>query len=133
MRLTTPDDADLPQVAVRDDVDPDYLVLVRPRIEAPRDPLMVLLQEQGLSPLAVSILRHVQNLEADDSFQGILSVESLATIVDTAYRIVRTEVKRLLEDGYLAVDHQEATFSGVLDLLGPRLTTRGVAVLATPT
>lgn len=30
MRLTTPDEADLPQVAVRDDVDADELVLVRP-------------------------------------------------------------------------------------------------------
>lgn len=30
MELTTPDDADLPQMAVRDDVDPDELVLVIP-------------------------------------------------------------------------------------------------------
>jgi hypothetical protein len=83
MRLTTPDDADLPHVIVRDDVDADELVLVRPPGATPAaDPSPVLLQEYGLSPLAVALLRHVQNLEADEGFAGMLSSDAAAAAVD---------------------------------------------------
>lgn len=132
MRLTTPEDADLPQVAVRDDVDADELVLVRPSSATPAaDPSLALLQEHGLSPLAVALLRHVQNLEADESFPGILSSDSAAAIVDATPRAVKTELKRLLEDGYLTASDQAEDLGGGFDLAGPRLTMRGVAAVAT--
>ncbi|SHN52761.1 CHAT domain-containing protein [Geodermatophilus obscurus] len=134
MRLTTPEDADLPQVAVRDDVDPDELVLVRPPGATPSaDPSLVLLQEHGLSPLAVALLRHVQNLEADESFPGVLSSAAAAAAVDATPRAVITELKRLLEDGYLAASDQAEDFDGGFDVAEPRLTTRGVAAVATRT
>ncbi len=131
MRLTTPEDADLPQVAVRDDVDADQLVLVRPPGGPPApDPPLTLLREHGLSPLAVALLRHVQDLEADDSSAGVLSSHVVAAALAAAPRLVKTELKRLLEDGYLAAGAQEEDYSGGFDLAAPRLTTRGVAVLA---
>ncbi len=131
MRLTTPEDADLPQVVFRDDVDPDDLVLVRPQgAELARDPSIALLQERGLVPLAVAILRHVQNLESDESFPGVLSCDAAADAVGAAPRSVRTELKRLLDDGYLAADDQAEDQGGGFDLAAPRLTTRGVAALA---
>jgi hypothetical protein len=118
MRFSTPDDADLPQVAVRDDVDANELVLVRLR------------QEYGLSPLATTILRHIQQLEADESFSGVLSVDSIAATLGMGPRVVKTEFKRLLGDGYLTADDQAEDYGGGMDLASPRLTTRGVAALA---
>lgn len=71
-------------------------------------PFLVLLQEHGLSPLAVALLRHVQDLEADDSFAGVLSSDAAAAAIGAAPHLVRTELKRLLEDGFLAaVDQAE--------------------------
>lgn len=81
MRLTALEDADLPQVAVRDDVDADALVLVRPDGSTPEvDPSLVLLQEHGLSSLAVAVLRHVQSLEVDERFAGVLSGDGAAAV-----------------------------------------------------
>jgi len=132
MRLASPEDADLPQVAVRDDVDADELVLVRPPGATPAvDPSLLLLHEYGLSPLAVALLRHVQDLEADDSFPGVLSSDAAAAAVDATPRAVRTELKRLLEGGYLAASDQAEDLDGGFDLAEPRLTTRGVAAVAT--
>lgn len=135
MRLTTPEDADLPQVVVRDDVDADGLVLVRPAgaIPAAPDPEVVLLQEHGLSPLAVALLRYVQHLEADESFSGVLNSTAAAVVVDATPRAVKIELKRLLDDGCLAASDQVEDQSGDLDLAEPRLTTRGVAAVAART
>jgi hypothetical protein len=134
MRLTTPEDADLPQVVVRDDVDADVLVLVRPgAAPAAQDPSIVLLQELGLSPLAVALLRHVQHLEADDSFSSVLSDTAAAAAVGATPHSVKIELKRLLDDGYLAASDRLEDLGGGLDLAEPRLTTRGVAAVAAPT
>jgi hypothetical protein len=132
MRLTTPEDADLPQVVVRDDVEADGLVLVRPPGATPAamDPSLVLLQEHGLGPLPVALLRHVQSLEADESFPGVLSSTAAAAAVDATPRAVKIELKRLVDDGYLAASAQLEDLGGGLDLVEPRLTTRGVAVVA---
>lgn len=135
MRLTTPEDADLPHVAVRDDVDADALVLVRPPGATPAaaDPYLVLLQEHGLSPLAAALLRHVQHLEADESFSGVLSSAAAAAAVDATTRAVKIELKRLLDDDYLAASDRIEDLGGDLDLAEPRLTTRGVAAVAART
>lgn len=135
MRLTTPDDADLPQIAVREDVDVDELVLVQPpgATSTAPDPLLVLLQEHGLSPLAVALLRHVQVLEADESFSGVLSHSAAAAAVNATPRAVKIELKRLLDDGYLAASDQAEDLGGGLYLAEPRLTTRGVAAVAART
>lgn len=130
MQITTSDDADLPQVAVRDDVDADELVLVDPPGAAPApEPALVLLPEHGLSPLAVAILRHVQALEADDFFPGVLTADAVAAAVDSTPRTVKIELKRLLEDCYLTAADQAEDLAGGFDLDTSRLTTRG-AVLA---
>lgn len=135
MRLTTPEDADLPQVVVRDDVEADELVLVRPPGTTPKamDPSLVLLHQHGLSPLAVALLRYVQHLEADESFPGVLSSTAAAAAVDATPRAVKIEMKRLLDDGYLAASDQVEDQGGDLDLAEPRLTTRGVAAVAART
>lgn len=132
MRLTTPEDADLPQVVVRDDVDADVLVLVRPPGATPAasDRSLALLQEHGLSPLAVALLRHVQRLEADESFSDVLSDAAAAAAVGATPRAVKIELKRLLDDGYLAASDRLEDLGGGLDLAQPRLTTRGVAAVA---
>lgn len=131
MQITTPDDADLPQLAIRDDINIDELVLVDPPGAAPTavDPALVLLQEHGLSPLAGAIMRHVQALEADSSF-SVLSADAVALAVGNTSGMVKTELKRLLGDGYLASADQAEDFDGGFDLFAPRLTTRGVAALA---
>lgn len=53
-----------------------------------------------------------------------LSAAAAAASFDATSRHVKTEMKRLLEDGYLAVDDQVADFDGGFELSGPRLTTR---------
>jgi hypothetical protein len=131
MRLTTPEDADLPRVAVRDDIDADVLVLVRPDGPTPKmDLSLLLLQEHGLSPSAVTLLRHVQSLEADGRFSGVVSGGGTAVALDMPSRAVRIELERLLDDGYLAASDRAEDYDGSFDFVEPRLTTRGVAALA---
>jgi hypothetical protein len=131
MRLTTPDDADPPQVALRDDIDADSLVLVRPpRSEPPADPAHALLRTHGLSPLAAALLRHVQNLESDQVFAGVLSDTDAALAADSTPHAARNELKRLLSSGYLEGGYEADDLGGGYDISDPRLTTRGVAAIA---
>ena len=131
MRLTTPDDADLPQVAMRDDIDADSLVLVRPPgTEPSADPAHALLRTHGLSPLAASLLRHVQTLESDEAFAGVLTDVDAAAAVESTPRAVKTELKRLISSGYLQAGDEAEDLGGGYDLSEPRLTTRGVAAIA---
>lgn len=131
MRLTTPDDADLPQVAVRDDIDADSLVLVRPPgTDPPADPAHALLRTHGLSPLAAALLRHVQQLESDEAFAGVLTDTGAAVAVDSTPRAAKNELKRLISSGYLEAGDEAEDFGGGYDLSEPRLTTRGVAAIA---
>ena len=80
--------------------------------------------------MAVALLRHVQVLEADESFSGVLSSTAAAAGVDATPREVKIELKRLLDDGYLVASDQAEDLDGVLDLAEPRLTTQGVAAVA---
>lgn len=132
MRLATPDDADLPQVAMRDDIDADSLVLVRaPGTDRPGDPAHALLRTHGLSPLAAALLRHVQTLESDnEAFAGVLSDVDAAAAVDSTPRAVKNELKRLISSGYLQAGDEAEDLGGGYDLSEPRLTTRGVAAIA---
>jgi hypothetical protein len=111
MRLTTPDDADLPQVAMRDDIDADTLVLVRPPGTEPQaDPAHALLRTHGLSPLAASLLRHVQRLESDEAFAGVLTDIDAAAAVESTPRAVKNELKRLISSGYLQAGEKQRTW-----------------------
>ena len=131
MEATALEDADLPELRVRDDVDVDDLVLVRPPgAQAARDRSTVLLQDHGLGDLAVRLLRHVQSLETDDSFGGVLSSRAVAEDFGVDMVAVRTELQRLVDGGYLTAEHVEQDMAGSVDLAGPRLTTQGVAALA---
>jgi hypothetical protein len=131
MRLTTPDDADLPQVVVRDNVDAGSLVLVRPPgVETADDPAHHLVREHGLSPLAAALLRHIQGLESDEAFAGVLSDSDAAIAVDSTPRAAKNELKRLIGSGYLDVGHEAEDLGGGYDLAEPRLTTLGVSAIA---
>jgi membrane protease YdiL (CAAX protease family) len=77
--------------------------------------------------LAAEILRHIKRLESDDTFEGVLSQETMAQALGKTPRIIRTELKRLLHDGYLRADDQaERLWTAVFDLANPTLTTKGV-------
>jgi len=131
MQVTAVEDADLPQMRVRDGVEADGLVLVRPPgAQSARDRSTVLLHDHGIGPLAVRLLRHVQSLETDGTLGGALSTNAAAAALDVDPTAVRTETRRLLEGGYLATEQTEVDATGALDLLGARLTVEGVAVLA---
>lgn len=131
MEATALGDADLPQLRVRDDISVDELVLVRPPgAQAARERSTVLLQDHGLTPLSVRNLEHVQSLEPDSGFAGVLSTKTAADTLGVDSSTVRTETQRLMEGGYLAADHVETDLVGTVDLIAPRLTVEGVAVLA---
>jgi len=130
MEANALEDANLPQLRVRDGVDVDDLVLVRPPgAQAVPDRSTVLLQDHGLGPLAVRVLRQVQSLEADGGFGGILSTRTAAADLEVEHAAVRTEIQRLMDGGYLAADHAEIDLTGAVDLIAPRLTVQGVAAL----
>ncbi len=78
----------------------------------------------------MALLRQVQALESDESFPGVLSSDATAAAIGAAPNLVKTELKRLLEDGYLAAGDQAEDLGGGFDLAAPRLTTRGVAAVA---
>ena len=126
MRLTSPDGADLPQVIVRNDVDITALVLVHPPGAVPRaNPSPALHRNMGLSPLAARLLRYVRNLESDETFPGVLSGAVAAAAVDANSHAVTNELKRLLEDGYLAASDQAEDYEGQFEIAAPRLTHTG--------
>lgn len=131
MEATALEDADLPQLQVREDIDVADLVLVRPAgAPAARGRSMELLQDHGLAPLSVRVLEYVQSLEADSGFGGILSTTAMAEALGIDGAAALTEAQRLMDGGYLAANGVETDLGGNVDLIAPRLTLQGVAVLA---
>ena len=84
----------------------------------------MLLQDHGLAPLSVRVIKHVQSLEADSDLGGSLSTRAVAEALGIDCAAALSETQRLMDAGCLAANHAE------IDLIGPRLIDQGFAVLA---
>ncbi len=83
------------------------------------------------APLRVLILRHVQAVEQDAGFRGVLGLDELSTAVGHERHLVRAELIRLLADGLIATPSAPAEdFGGGYSLIKPTLTSQGLAALS---
>lgn len=125
MTLAATGDEDLPESRARDDVDIDTLILVTPPGATAATPPAVLPAHSGVTDAGLQVLRLVEQIEG----QSILTDEEVVRASGLPIERVRVELRRLLDDGFVAGTVLQ-DLSGGLDVATPRLTSRAVAVLA---